>query len=381
MSERAVKAQDAVGTGGTPNDSWLAKHAAEDILDPQLPIVDPHHHLWDRARPPLPARRAAGRYRQRPPRAWPRCSSTAWPSTAHDGPAEMRPIGETEFANGVAAMAASGAYGPTRACAAIVGHADLLRGAAAREVLRGASAGRQRALPRHSPCRRLGRQPADPQQPHQPAAGPVRPAGVPRGLRAAGAARPVVRGLAVPPAAADGDRPGARLPGHLDHPQPCRRPAGHRPLCRPGRDEVFASWTRDMHALARCPNVMREARRPGHADRPGFDFAPARVPPTSQRARRGLAALDRAPASRPSARRAACSRATSRSTSSRLSYAVLWNAFKRLAAGASAAEREDLVQRHRAARVPPVSVSAAGCADRGPVVTVESDEIRRGQRR
>src|SRR5690242_2790129 len=41
------------------------------------------------------------------------------------GPPELRPVGETEFVNGVAAMAASGIYGETHACAAIVGHADL----------------------------------------------------------------------------------------------------------------------------------------------------------------------------------------------------------------------------------------------------------------
>src|SRR5258708_16136178 len=44
------------------------------------------------------------------------------------GPEEMRPVGETEFANGIAAMCSSGVYGNTRACAGIVGHADLTLG-------------------------------------------------------------------------------------------------------------------------------------------------------------------------------------------------------------------------------------------------------------
>jgi hypothetical protein len=39
------------------------------------------------------------------------------------GPEEMRPVGATEFANGIAAMCSSGIYGKTRACAGIVGHA------------------------------------------------------------------------------------------------------------------------------------------------------------------------------------------------------------------------------------------------------------------
>jgi predicted TIM-barrel fold metal-dependent hydrolase len=45
-----------------------------------------------------------------------------------DGPQEMRPIGETEFANGMAAMSASGRYGDCRIAAGIVGTADLKLG-------------------------------------------------------------------------------------------------------------------------------------------------------------------------------------------------------------------------------------------------------------
>jgi len=51
------------------------------------------------------------------------------------GPEAMRPVGEIEFANGVAAMSASGGYGKPRVCAGIVGHADLTLGARVREVL------------------------------------------------------------------------------------------------------------------------------------------------------------------------------------------------------------------------------------------------------
>ena len=51
------------------------------------------------------------------------------------GPAALRPIGETEFVNGVAAMSASGSYGSTAVCAGIVGFADLLLGEAVQEVL------------------------------------------------------------------------------------------------------------------------------------------------------------------------------------------------------------------------------------------------------
>jgi len=51
------------------------------------------------------------------------------------GRAEFQPVGEVEFANGVAAMSASGGYGPAAICAAIVGHVDLRLGARAAAVL------------------------------------------------------------------------------------------------------------------------------------------------------------------------------------------------------------------------------------------------------
>ena len=52
-----------------------------------------------------------------------------------EGPAEMKCVGETEFVNGVAAMAASGLYGKTLACAGIVSTAELLQGAEVGRVL------------------------------------------------------------------------------------------------------------------------------------------------------------------------------------------------------------------------------------------------------
>ena len=66
-----------------------------------------------------------------------------------DGPRGLRPVGETEFVNGVAAMSASGAYGATRACAGIVGLADLTLGDGVDAVLeahRAAGGGRFRGI-------------------------------------------------------------------------------------------------------------------------------------------------------------------------------------------------------------------------------------------
>ena len=68
------------------------------------------------------------------------------------GPEAFRPVGEVEFANGVAAMSASGGYGPAAICAGIVGHANLLLGDGARAVLEAeiaAGGGRFRGI-RHS---------------------------------------------------------------------------------------------------------------------------------------------------------------------------------------------------------------------------------------
>lgn len=126
----------------------------EPILEPDLPIIDPHHHLWDWPAAMLAARPAPEHafttvVRRANPYLLPELLADL--NTGHniratvfvqcgamyraDGPEALKPIGETEFVNGVAAMCASGTYGPVRACAGIVGHADLTAGALVREVL------------------------------------------------------------------------------------------------------------------------------------------------------------------------------------------------------------------------------------------------------
>ena len=115
------------------NDPWLALHR-EDILEPDLPIVDPHHHLWDFSGhryllPELLADTNSGHNIIQTVFA----ECTAYYRAS--GPEHMRPVGETEFVNGVAAMCASGQYGPIRACAGIVSFADLALGARVEEVL------------------------------------------------------------------------------------------------------------------------------------------------------------------------------------------------------------------------------------------------------
>lgn len=99
----------------------------EPILDPDTPIIDSHHHLFDR--PPL--RYMFEDYRE-DAAAGHKIVATVYVETLAmarcEGPEALRPIGEIEFANGVAAMSASGGYGPCRVAAAIVGYADLRLG-------------------------------------------------------------------------------------------------------------------------------------------------------------------------------------------------------------------------------------------------------------
>jgi L-fuconolactonase len=117
----------------TELEPWIAARQ-EPILEPELPIIDPHHHVWDGER---------GRYLVH--------ELAADVNTGHNivatvfveagsmyrakGPAAMRPVGEVEFVNGIAAMSASGHYGPAQLCAGIVGHADLTLGDGAKPVL------------------------------------------------------------------------------------------------------------------------------------------------------------------------------------------------------------------------------------------------------
>ena len=124
----------------------------EAILEPELPIVDPHHHLWDRSMFPA----ATGPEHPfstaiKPAQRYLLDELLADTGSGHnviatvflecrafykaDGPVEMRCVGETEFVNGVAAMSASGLYGDTRVCAGIVGNADLTLGDAVTPVL------------------------------------------------------------------------------------------------------------------------------------------------------------------------------------------------------------------------------------------------------
>ena len=103
-----------------PDDRWLAK-LQEEILEPELSIIDPHHHLWVRndytyLLPELAADLASGH----------NIVATVyaeWHSMYRMGGVKQeRSLGETEFVRGQAAMSASGEFGPTRACDVMFGN-------------------------------------------------------------------------------------------------------------------------------------------------------------------------------------------------------------------------------------------------------------------
>jgi predicted TIM-barrel fold metal-dependent hydrolase len=106
----------------------------EAAIEPELPLIDAHHHMWDRPPEHYGLYELLEEFGQgHDVRASVFVECTAMFKA--DGPEALRPVGETEYVNGVAAMSASGNYGLSRVCAAIVGYADLRAGAAVREVL------------------------------------------------------------------------------------------------------------------------------------------------------------------------------------------------------------------------------------------------------
>ncbi len=106
----------------------------EETLDPERPICDPHHHLWD-----YPADRYLLDEILEDTASGHNITDTVFMECGSmyraDAPESLRPVGETEFVQGVAAMSASGNYTSTRVARGIVSFADLALGAAVEEVL------------------------------------------------------------------------------------------------------------------------------------------------------------------------------------------------------------------------------------------------------
>src|SRR5881392_1995201 len=223
----------------------------------------------------------------------------------------MRPVGETEFVAGVAAMSDSGNYGPTRVAAGIVGYADLTLGDQVEPILLAhlrAGGGRFRGV-RHSagwdesPI--IGNSRFD-----------TRPHLYQRPDFRAGLKRLSALGLSFDawlyhPQLTDVVDLARAVPatpiimGHVGG------LLGYGPYAG-RRDEVFADWKGSMAELATCPNVV--VKLGGMVNRgAGYDFHSAPVPPSSETIAEVWRPISR-PASSCSDRPAACSRAISRWT-------------------------------------------------------------------
>ena len=333
-----MKSPQAVGAVVQPAPGWLAQAPPEPVLEPELEIVDPHHHLWQRRSWPylLPELLAdTGSGHRVTATVFVECVAFYRP----DVPQHLRPLGETEFATGVAAMAASGVYGDTRACAGIVGRADLTRGAAVRDDLEAhlRIAGSRFKGIRHA----AGWDASELIHDSHTQPGPRLYADArfregfaqlaPLGLSFdAWNYHPQLNDLV------DLARVFPDTTIVLDH---CGGPLGVGPYAG-RRDEIFADWRMHVRALGRCPNVVVKL---GGLGMPIGVFGWHRQPrpPTSQQM-----ADDMRPWIETCIEAFGAERCLFESNfpvdGVSSSYATLWNAFKRLAAGASPAEKAAL---------------------------------------
>ncbi len=328
--------------------TWLAKRPSEMALEPELPIIDPHHHFWD-----TPQR---GHYLLDELLAdidgGHRIIATIFVEChamyRKDGPREMAPVGEVEFVNGIAAMSASGIYGPCRVAEAIIGHADLRLGARVREVLEAQIAvagGRFRGI-RHGvtwdASEAIARFLTRPVPPHLTGD---------KGFRE-GFAKLAPLGLSFEswqyhPQLTDAIDLARAFPDTtiiLNH---VGGVLGVGPYAGQ-RQEILAGWRKDIAELAKCPNVTVKLGGIGMTSF-GFDFHEREVPPTSEE----LAAAWRQYIE-PCIEAFGVDRCMFESNfppdKQSCGYTELWNAFKRITADASAAEKAALY-RGTAARV------------------------------
>ena len=131
----------------TRREEWL-RLSGEDPIDPDQPICDPHHHLWyypddlpESNVPPFARHMRhyllgellgdTGGGHRIEQTVFMECRSMY----RKEGPQELRPVGETEFVQGIATQSASGQYGNTAVAAGIIGFADLTLGSAVAPVL------------------------------------------------------------------------------------------------------------------------------------------------------------------------------------------------------------------------------------------------------
>lgn len=318
-----------------PDEAWLTRTPPEAILEPDLPIIDTHHHLWER-----PDHRYLLHEFLADVRTGHNVVATVFLEChamyRSGGPEAMRPVGETEFVAGIAAMSESGIYGPTRVAAGIVGFADLTLGDRVEPVLEAqlrAGGGRFRGV-RHSAAWDAS-----------PVIGNSQAASGPHLMQRSdfrtGLARLTALGLSLDawvfhPQLVDiidlaRAFPAANIVvGHVGGPLGYGPDAGRR-------DDVFATWKAGITELATCPNVVMKLG--GMMMRlAAYDYRALPAPPSSAE----LAAYWR-PYLETCIERFGPDRCMFESNfpveKMGIGWMQLWNAFKRIAAGASDAAK------------------------------------------
>jgi L-fuconolactonase len=332
LSSAGAKYVSAAGTQLAIRPDWLATHV-EEIVDPDIPVVDAHHHLWDSAGrrylfDDLLADLSSGH----------KVAATVFVQChamyRSNGPDALKPVGETEFVAGVAAQSESGAYGPTRVCAAIIGSVDYTLGGRVAEVLEAhfrAGGGRFRGI--------RGRTSWD-------ASEEVHKLPTPRGVLSERSTREAVReiektGLTLDlwafhtqmDEALDLCRAFPALPIVINH---VAGPLGIGPYSA-RREEIFPVWAESVRQLAEFPNTCMKIGGLGMRFT-GYEFHKHARPPSSD---------DLAAAWRPYVETCIQAFGPDRCMfesnfpvdKAMCSYPVLWNAFKKMCAGYSPTER------------------------------------------
>jgi predicted TIM-barrel fold metal-dependent hydrolase len=332
--------EDAV-VAQSRNEPWLGK-VKEEALEPDLPICDPHHHLWDFRRGPVQERYLldeiiddlAGGHN---------VVSTVFIECGAmfkaDGPEPLRCIGETEFVNGIAAMSASGNYGKARIAAGIIGTVDLRIGDPAADVLDAhiaAGGGRFRGIRRGAFWHKS---PDIQNHRTNPPEGLLLHDDFRAGFKHLGPRKLSFEVWCAHTQLPDAISLARAFPDTtivLDH---FGGPLGIGPYAGK-QDEVFATWKTQIDELARCPNVV--AKLGGlNMEVNGYGWEHRPLPPTSaelaQATRRYFEhTIDRFGAKR-------CMFESNFPVDKlSCSYTVLWNSFKRFSKSYSADERADL---------------------------------------
>ncbi len=326
-------------------DDWLDR-MTEEALEPALPICDPHHHLWDQ-RETFVYRYLLEEFfadmsggHNIVSTVFLECEAYYRDIDRLGGDPNMAPVGETEFVRGMAAMADASYYGKTRVAAAIVGFADLRLGEGVKDILQAhieAGGGRFRGI-RHSTAHdeNDGIMGAEHTAPNA-------------GLLYDETFRQGFAQLAPLNMSFDSWFYHPQMPELIDLAQAFPEtpivmdhvgaPLGIGPYAG-RRDEIFASWSENVTALAKCPNV--HVKLGGLAMKlTGFGHHKLDIPPSSE-----VLAEDWKPYLMHCIEAFGPERCMFESNfpvdKASCAYTTLWNAFKRVASDFSAGEKASL---------------------------------------